>query len=256
MLKISDNKALYLQDISINEYPANTQRIIRSSIDYFCRWADATTDKGSILTVGYLESLLSQYHSHLISLNTAASNLRSKLKYAKLFVLWLQSALSAKANGNSLPLLNLSVTHSDRFRSNKYPFYALIFLATCILLYIFYLIVPSVLGPLSSRDKYYVINSTKSINIQLNPSSSVLNSNSLNSSSFVFKFIRDTKGTGTLIIYCPVSYLSMEPKINIISVPLSSCTSTDKDASNELIDFSGYVDVFVDAQFIARRVLN
>jgi hypothetical protein len=255
MPNISDNKALYLQDISIMEYPANTQRIIRSSIDYFCRWIDATVVKDNILTVEYLDSLLSQYHSHLISLKTTQSIVRSKLKYAKLFVLWLQSRLSTHATSPTFPQPYSYTDNNAVFSANKYLYFALISLFICILLYIFYLIVPRLLSAATSRDKYYVINSTKSILIQLNSSSPVLSSNSLESSAFEFRFMREKTNSNPFIIYCPVSYLSMEPDINTISVPLSSCTSTNIDASTELIDFNGYIDVYIDTQFITRRVL-
>ncbi len=255
MINISDNKALYLQDISLNEYPANTQRIIRSSVDYFCRWADATAATDSVISVEYLDSLLSQYYSHLISLKTTQSVVRSKLKYAKLFVLWLQSRSSAHPTSPTFPLLYSYTGNNGIFRANKYLYYALISLFICILLYVFYLIVPRLLSAATSRDKYYVINSTKSIRIQLNFSSPALSSNSLESSAFEFRFMRDKKGSYPIIIYCPVSYLSVEPDINVISVPLSSCRSTNMDASTELIDFNGYIDIYIDTQFITRRVL-
>lgn len=253
---ISDNKALYLQDMLISEYPANTQRIIRSSIEYFCRWADAVLAKNDILTDEYLESSLSRYHSHLISLKLGQGNLRTKLKYAKLFVRWLQSTLPVQANSPKVSLLNLHRVNNDVFWTSKRIYYAMILLFISLLLYILYLIAPNLLRGASSRDTYYAISSSKSIRIQLNPTSPVLSLNSLEGSTFEFKFIGGKKSAGQLIVYCPVSYLSMEPKVNIISVPLSSCSSKNIDASTELIDFQGYVDIYIDKQFIARKVLS
>lgn len=255
MYKISDNKAPYFHEIALVNYSANSQRIIRSSVDYFCRWADATVPTDTVLSIDYLDNLLDLYHSHLFALNISKTNLVTKLKYAKLFVLWLQSTGSVRVKKPNSPMLSARLNGNPLFGEIKYLYYLVVLLFFCVFLYLFYLIAPKLLNSLSTRDKYYVINSTKSIRIQLNPTSFVLSSNSLKNSSFEFKFVRDAMSSETLIIYCPISYLSMELNNNIITIPLSSCSSKNSNASTELIDFNGHVDVYIDGQFAARKTL-
>lgn len=256
MYKISDNKALYFRDINLTDYPANSQRIIRSSVDYFCRWVDANAKTENVLVSDYLDSLLDLYHSHLFTLTISKSNIVTKLKYAKLFVLWLQSTVFSQVKKPIPPLSGTGMNSNDTFRTIKHLYYLVVLLIFCAFLYLFYLIVNRSLSSQSTPDRLYTINSTRSIRIQLSPTSFILSSNSLKKATFEFKFVKGVQISKTFVVYCPVSYLGMELNINIITIPLSSCFSKNIDASTELIDFNGYVEVYIDGQFASRMLLS
>ncbi|MEI6326974.1 MAG: hypothetical protein WCO78_02535 [Candidatus Roizmanbacteria bacterium] len=256
MFAFSDNKAPYLLDIGFSDFPANTQRVLRTSIDYFCRWADAHLVIGDISEGIDPQSLVSLYSSHLTTLHISQNSMHSKLKHADSFVLWLQNAnlffakpaVFSTTTPSSLPVIDVRVRKS---------LFALLFLVLIVIIgYRMYPIVRSSFIPARPLGSYYPITSHKSILILLSPSSPVLSLSTLSFSTIEFRFIGSSRDSITADVICPSSSTVFVPKDSSISVSLLGCKSNDAFASSIIDGFTGYIDVFVDDQYVARRLVN
>ncbi len=256
MFVISDYKALYFKYIDLSSFPANKQRVILSSIDYFCRWADAQLLHDGWGSSDDVSSLLAGYYSHLIQMDISQSSTNTKRKNADLFVQWLQTSNVLPQNIVDVPrqmhdLASLQAI-TPKYRGN----YLLIGGIFIIFLSLFYLIARNTASVNLHQDRYYPVDSTKSIRIRVSSSNSALDMDRFSSSKIEFRLLQQSEKRIVAILICPMTPLDPGESVQAFSIPFSSCISQNSDASSVLANFSGYFDVYIDSLFVTRRLSN